>query len=267
MKAGSSASLIIAGLLVVARVAVGPVNAAPVDAAPVNAASVGVAPGAYLMPSGCCALDVRASGDREVRFSIRAEGANGHSCGLSGRIDGDRALLREAPSLPACELRFVATEGAVEVVIVDGAAAACRGYCGARARFDGVYRRPQPGCARSEVAATRKAFKQAYDSKDFTRAQALLEPVVARCSGWLHWLDAGWIRNDFALAQLRAGDAAGCRQTLSGFGPLIDATEDELRDQHSYPPSDATSLAAVLRAARYNRKRCGGEPVPAKPGG
>lgn len=262
MKSEGSASLIIAGLLVVARVAVGPVNAAPVDAA-----SVGIAPGAYLMPSGCCALDVRTSGDREVRFSIRAEGANGHSCGLSGRIDGDRALLREAPSLPVCELRFVATEGAVEVVIVDGAEAACRGYCGARARFDGVYRRPQPGCARSEVASTRKAFKQAYDSKDFTRARALLEPVVARCSGWVHWLDAGWIRNDFALAQLRAGDAAGCRRTLSGFGPLIDATEGELRDQHSYAPSDATSLAAVLRAARYNRKLCGGDPVPAKPGG
>jgi hypothetical protein len=225
-----------------------------------------VVPGAYLMPSGCCSLDIRRSESGVMRFSINAAGANGHSCAIDGTIESGRAVVQEGAGLPACEVAFVPRGGGIDVRIVEGAEAGCRGFCGARARFDGEYLRPQPGCNRSAVAAARKSFKQAYDRKEFARARSLLEPIVGTCTEWVHWLDMGWIRNDLALAQFRAGEAAACQQTLAGFGPLIDATEADLRNQHNYPPSDATSLAAVLRAARYNRKLCTDSPVATNPG-
>jgi hypothetical protein len=226
-----------------------------------------VVPGAYLMPSGCCSLDVRRSASGLTSFSIKAVGANGHSCAIAGWIESGRAIVQEGAGMPACEVTFAPREGAIEVRIVEGAEAGCRGFCGARARFDGDYLQPQPGCSHSAVTAARKSFRQAYDRKEFARARGLLEPVIAGCSAWVHWLEFGWIRNDLALAQFRADDAAACRQTLAGFGPLIDATETDLRNQHNYPPSDATSLAAVLRAARYNRTLCANSPAMPNSGG
>jgi hypothetical protein len=225
-----------------------------------------VEPGAYLMPSGCCSLDIRRAESGATRFSIKAAGANGHSCAIDGTIESGRAVVQEGAGLPACDVAFVPRGGGIEVRIVDGAEAGCRGFCGARARFDGAYLRPQPGCTRSAVSAARKSFKQAYDRKEFARARGLLEPIVATCTEWVHWLDIGWIRNDLALAQFRAGDTTACRQTLAGFGPLIDATEADLRNQHNDPPSDAASLAAVLRAARYNRKLCTDSPAATNAG-
>lgn len=232
-----------------------------------SASEPGVVPGAYLMPSGCCSLDIRRAEYGAMRFSIKAAGANGHGCAIDGTIESGRAVVQEGAGLPACEVAFVPRDGAIEVRIVEGAEAGCRGFCGARARFDGEYFRPQPGCNRSAVSAARKSFKQAYDRKEFARARGLLEPIVGICTEWVHWLDMGWIRNDLALAQFRAGDAAACQQTLAAFGPLIDATEADLRNQHNYPPSDATSLASVLRAARYNRKLCTDPPAAATVGG
>jgi hypothetical protein len=64
----------------------------------------------------------------------------------------------------------------------------------------------------------------------------------------------GWIRNDLALAQLRSGDAAACRQTLAPLAEEAGRTDEQLRE--NYPPVDADVVLPMLKAARTNLRLC-----------
>ncbi len=202
--------------------------------------------GTYIRKGGGGDLVVQANG----QFRIKTLGSNRHTCGLAGTIVGGYAKLAGT----ACVVSFTPIGHRVEVVASDGDA--CKGFCGAMAWFGGDYLRPTPACTDKAIAASRQKFKRAYDAKDYALAQATLAPVLAQCDATLTGVHMGWIRNDLALAQLRAGDAAACRQTLAPLAAEADKSDQELSE--TYARADAEVVMPMLHAARTNLRLCRG---------
>ena len=208
------------------------------------AQSTAPAPGVYVYEGGAGTLEIRPDG----RFKIDTVGANFHTCNLEGRIAQGRGQVSQS----ACVLSF--RPGKDGLTVGTNQSDQCQESCGMRATFVGEYIRPAPACVPTTVSATRKAFKRQYDAKQYAQAQATLAPVLAECEKTLSWLDKGWIRNDLALAQVRAGDKAACLKTLA---PLADDAAASDKDiQEGYPPSDADAWLRVVRATRTNLKLC-----------
>lgn len=211
--------------------------------------------GQYLTEGGWGRLTVtQREGTRWM--SLRTTGPNGHGCGLEGPIDaGGLAHVPPDPGAPACTVRLRATgrPGELEVAPLD--AQACGGHCGVRAGgFDGLYRRAAAGCTLPERQRARQAFQRQYEAGGYEQASAELGPVLARCAAVLPALEAAWIRNDLALAQLKAGRRAACLQLLQ---PLAEqAAQPEAKVRQELPPSDAQAWLRVLRATRTNLALC-----------
>lgn len=189
-------------------------------------------------------------------MSLRTTGPNGHGCGLDGPVDAaGLARVPSDPGAPACTVRLRATGRAGELEVTPLDEAGCRGYCGARAGgFDGLYRRAVPGCTLPERQRARQAFQRHYEARAYEPATAALGPVLARCAAVLPALEAAWIRNDLALAQLKAGRRAACRQLLQPLAEQAAQPEDRLREE--LPPADAQAWLRVLRATRTNLALC-----------
>lgn len=223
----------------------------------VAAAAAPTAPpvGQYLTEGGWGRLTVTER-DGTRWMSLRTMGPNGHGCGLDGPIDAaGLSQLQPDAGAPACTVRLRATArpGELEVTPLD--ASACQGYCGARAGgFDGLYRRAVPGCTLPERQRARQAFQRQYEARDYESATTALGPVLARCASVLPALEAAWIRNDLALAQLKAGRRPACRQLLQ---PLAEqAAQPEAKVREELPPADAQAWLRVLRATRTNLALC-----------
>lgn len=182
------------------------------------------------------------------KFRIQTLGGNGDTCKLEGTIVGGHAKLAGS----ACAVTFTPIGYRVEVAAPN--ADACRSFCGALAWFGGDYLGPTPACTSKAIAESRKSFKRAYDARDYRLAQAALAPVLEECDARLMGVTKGWIRNDLALAQLRAGDAAACRQTLAPLADEAGKSEQELRE--TYPPADAELVLPMIKAARTNLSLC-----------
>ena len=200
--------------------------------------------GDYIFERGSGALRVKADG----HFDITTIGANAHTCALDGTIVRGKAKIDDT----ACVVSFAVSADKVQVSTngVDQ----CRESCGARATFEGTYTRPTPGCTDKAVAGARKSFKRQYDAKDYAAARTTLTPVLADCAPTLDWITTGWIRNDLALAQLRAGDRAACLQTLQPLAEDAALSDDGIKE--NYPPADAEIYLPVVRATRTNLKLC-----------
>ena len=90
-------------------------------------------PGDYVTERGWGRLQMTRDNAEALKFSIRAIGANGHSCGLRGEIREGRALLETGDPGKNCIVQFTAVAEGVDVSSVDPQL--CRYYCGARAMF------------------------------------------------------------------------------------------------------------------------------------
>jgi hypothetical protein len=203
------------------------------------------APGSYVISEGAFgSLEVKAGN----RFSISTSGANFHTCDLEGVIVAGKAKMKDS----ACVVSFKAEGDGVRVE--GNADGGCQEFCGARGNFEGLYRKPPPACTKTAMAQARTGFKKRYDAKDYTGALAALQPVVAQCKAFLHWIDFGRVQNDLAITQYHLGDKAGCQATLKDFAEDAARTDAQVRDD--YPPSDADIYLPVLKAARTNLKKC-----------
>ena len=211
------------------------------------------APGEYVQP-GCCVTTLGTPTASGQAFTTTAQGANGHSCELSGTVVGRRAVLKSEFSPESCELELGEITGGFALTVTAGRDG-CRQYCGARAWFEGDYRRPPAACGPTAMRKTRTAFKQAYQAKRYDTARGLIEPLLAECESWTVWDQRAWIRNDTALAQLRAGAPAQCLETLKGFADEIDLSDQEIVDRY-HSPSDIDTAQRLMKAARTNRELC-----------
>jgi hypothetical protein len=223
-----------------------------VATAPALAADATVAPGEYITEGGWGVLVVKPAPGGPV-FSLEAVGANFHICSVEGPIRNGVADL-EGDGSKRCVVRFRPQAGGVDV---SSNGEPCRTYCGARAGFEGMYLRPAPGCAPSEVRRTRATFKQQFDRKAFAEARTLLEPVATRCAKTLQWADRSWIANDLALTAHRLGDHAACRRLLAPLDELAKSSDADIRG--GYPPSDAEVALRIAQATRFNLKLCAGK--------
>jgi len=215
------------------------------------------APAEYQTEGGWGRLTVQRAGPASLKFRLRAQGANGHTCGLDGEILAGVGSLTPEGMREVCRVFFKPVAGGVEVSSTGGQA--CRSFCGMRASFEGTYLRASAACAEPARREARREFKKLYDAGDYARAQAALRPVLADCGASMPWLEAGWIRNDLALTQFKLGDPQGCLLTLQ---PLrADGARSDSDIRAAYPPSDADRYLSILRATRSNAGRCEAAPA------
>lgn len=214
----------------------------------VAAQSRAPAPGEYVTEGGWGILNVKRDKEKGLVFELEAIGANAHMCGLKGGIRPDgRVDLEEGE--PECKVALEPKAEGVDVREI-GKPGACQYYCGMRASFVAVYRKPPPGCAPSAVEKTRQRFKALYDSRKLRDALAVLAPVL-QCEKLMWFRDAAWVRSDLAVTQYFLDDAPGCLATLK---PLID--KDEAVELPSGGPSDSEHNEPLEKALRVNFRRC-----------
>jgi hypothetical protein len=218
-----------------------------------QAAEPPLQPGEYVTERGWGTLVIKRGNGGALNFNLEAMGGNAHSCQLDGEIRNGRATLEAMDKDKPCIVTFTARGEGIAVDSVDQQI--CRYFCGMRAMFEGLYMKPAPGCAPAALKRTRDEFKKLYDRKDFAAARAKLEPAFNNCAKTIDWLDTGWIRNDLALAQLRAGDAAACLRTLEPLAKDAAKSDAQIRDD-IVSPTDVDNWLPVVRAARTNLKLC-----------
>jgi hypothetical protein len=211
-----------------------------------------LAPGEYLTERGWGTLTITRAAAGRLGFSIESVGGNQHVCGLDGDILGGKAVLEAHEPRKPCVVTFVPKRDAIEVKANDGRI--CNFFCGAHARFEGLYLKVEEACLPKNVRDTRAAFKSAYDRKEYAAAQKHLSPLLTGCARTLDPIDTGWIRNDLALAQLRAGDAAACRSTLKPLEREAARDDESLRVDRA--PIDGERYVALMKAVRTNLKLC-----------
>lgn len=211
------------------------------------------APGLYINEGGFGVLEISRAADGALSFGIEEIGANAHTCSLGGDIRDGRS---ELPTMEneSCRLEFRADKAGVHVVQHEDDHESCRYFCGARASFGGLYLRPPAGCAPSEVAATRKRFKQLYDQRKHADAAKQLESLLPSCERVIMDIDRGWIESDLAITRHKLGDDAGCRAILAGRAELAAMSDEEIVD--NYPPVEGELYGRLARAVRTNMKLC-----------
>lgn len=211
------------------------------------------APGTYINEGGFGVLEISRAADGALSFGIEEMGANAHTCSLGGDIRDGRS---ELPTMEdeSCRLEFRADKAGVHVEQHADDGERCRYFCGARASFGGLYLRPPAGCTPSEVAATRKRFKQLYDQRKHAEAAAQLDSLLPRCERVLTDVDRGWIESDLAITRHKLGDDAGCRAVLAGRAALAAMSDEEIVD--NYPPVEGELYGRLARAVRTNMKLC-----------
>lgn len=203
------------------------------------------AEGEYVISDGAWGtLQVQPHG----KFKITTVGANAHVCELNGVITNGKSKLDAS----ACEVSFKAA--GQDVTVASNEADACKNYCGARAWFEGLYRKPEPLCERKSMANSRKQFKKDYQAKNYGAALSAINPIATRCKEFLHWVDSAWVMNDTALTQFKLGDSAACIRTLQPLAADAAMTDDDIKEK--YPPSDADAYLPAVNATRTNLKLC-----------
>jgi hypothetical protein len=182
------------------------------------------------------------------KFKIETIGSNAHTCELDGVIVNGKSKLENS----TCEVSFKVDGQDVEVATNE--AAACSNFCGARAWFNGLYKRPPPPCTSKSIASSRRKFKREYVAKNYAAALVAINPIATQCNQFLHWIDSAWVLNDLALTQFKLGDRAACIKTLQGLAPDAAKSDDEIKG--SYPPSDSEAYLPAVQATRTNLRLC-----------
>ncbi|WKB52372.1 hypothetical protein [Eleftheria terrae] len=221
-------------------------------------AAPAIAPGEYLTEHGWGQLTVRPGTQGRQRFELQTEGGNAHVCELGGEILPDGRLHIDGSDADEPPCHATARLQGRGVAIAHDDADACRQWCGARARFEGLYLKPAAGCTLSEVGRSRAEATRHYKAGRHAQARARLESLLADCSATLGWVDTHWIRNDLALTQYKLGDLAACLKTLEPLAADAAKSDAALREEWVSPVMEDSYLGPV-RAARTNLRLCRGE--------
>jgi hypothetical protein len=191
-------------------------------------------------------LVISSDDKKKLVFRLVANGANGHSCGLGGDIEGNQGRTESLGDVGACIVDFQ-TESNGITVKVDGAEGnfeACRAWCGMRASFDRVYIKVPAGCTPSERQAMHSASKQAKDAK---RAVDGLKRLQVDCYRYFELIERDVIHNDMALALHHLDKNRQCLRELSGTLASSADSEAALRENFYGEPTD---FEAYLPTAR-----------------
>ncbi|OQX19653.1 MAG: hypothetical protein BWK76_03955 [Desulfobulbaceae bacterium A2] len=210
--------------------------------------------GQYVRTGNSGTVTIRRGGAGELTFAIESMGGNCHTCSVSGDIrDGlGHAAGLSGSDDAACRIAFVPDGGGLRVSSTT--AGACQGYCGMRADFSGLYRKPPALCTQKSRRARRDEFFRLYQTRDFARAVEVLEPLLAQCGEFVDWIEIDKIRNDLALAQYHGGTPEACRETLAETRAARFANDEELRQ--AFPPCDYDNYVGTAKATWHNITLC-----------
>lgn len=182
------------------------------------------------------------------KFQIETFGGNAHSCTLSGVISNGKSKIEDS----ACEVTF--KNDGKNVKVATNESSDCRMFCGMRAGFEGLYRKPEPLCMSGAIENSKRVFKKHYLAKNYPAAFDTLNPIATECKQFFNWIESAWVLNDLALTQFKLGNRAACVNTLQ---PLAkDAAMSDAQIKESYPPTDADNYLPVVHATRTNLKLC-----------
>lgn len=227
--------------------------ACAIGLAAASAATLSPAPGEYVPSGGWGVLRVTRGAGDAAQFSIRSEGANGHSCALDGELRGGSVLLSHVPPGVACVVRFTVRGDAVDVSTNEDPS--CQpSFCGVRAGFTGQYLRTPPGCNAAQRRKTGAEFKQAYDAKSFRLAQVLARRLLDRCADTMDWNERSRLRIDLAVTEYHLGRYADCIATLQPLAEDAARSDADLRER--LPPADYENDLPIVQAARTNLRLC-----------
>jgi hypothetical protein len=186
-------------------------------------------------------------------FRLVANGANGHSCGLEGSIEGTQGRTESLSDVGACIVDFETESNAIAVKVngADGNFEACRAWCGMRASFDRAYIKVPAGCTVSERQARYSASKQAMDAKNYRLEVNELKRVQLDCYQYFERTERDNAHNDLALALHYLDKNRECLKELSETLASTAGSEAALRDNFSGEPM---SFEAYLPTARTTWK-------------
>jgi hypothetical protein len=229
------------------------VLAFPADsfAAPASAEASASAPGA--VPSGeyvliqqfeVGSLQVSGSG-----FSIETVGGNCHVCSIDGLLSGNEGFAGEGET--ACHFKTTVGPGSVRIETPEDSEG-CRTYCGMRASFNGEYRMLPAACTDKARASRLEQARLAYREREYAKARTDLRALISDCGQFTDWITLDRERNELALAELRAGDAAQCLKVLAQT--RVAGADDEAGLDLS--PCDKDAYLDVAKSTWHNRKLC-----------
>lgn len=208
-------------------------------------------PGSYLAEGGWGSLEIKPGKAGKFPFVLDTLGSNFHMCNAEGEISGTQAVLPDGDAEGKhCVLQFSWKNGAVTVSTNDQ----CRYYCGARASLDGEYFSAPSACTGNRPRTARKQFKALYDQKKYPQAAEKLQVVLQQCDKFLGKFEAGWLRNDLALAQFKMQLPEQCLQTLQPLREEAGKTDEQITEH--YAPAEIETYLPIVKATRTNLKLC-----------
>jgi hypothetical protein len=155
------------------------------------------APGNYILDHDNGTLSIQQDRQDQSLFKIETIGANCHTCDVSGVIQNGVGRSDAAYGEAQCRIAFAIHGTSIEVTPITEEA--CRGYCGARASFEGAYSIPPADCTKDAQQAERDKSLRLYRAHRYASAANLLRALTVQCSNFINWIEADRIRNDLAL--------------------------------------------------------------------
>jgi hypothetical protein len=206
-------------------------------------------------------LEISTADHGKLSFVLLSNGANGHSCFLSGTIEGNRGQSGTEHGLPNCAVDFHQTSNAIDVQVsgLDGNFEACRSYCGMRAGLEVTFTAPPAGCSRLERQATYRIFAQSDKDHEYGRAFEELRRVQAHCPPFLGWKERDAVHNHLALRLHHLGKNDECLRELENTLGSSAGDEETLRDSFYGEPMHFDYYLPTAKTTWYIRKLCKGE--------
>lgn len=227
-----------------------------VTTATICAEKQALVPGSYLLNGGSGTLTLIKDARSVMSFEISAIGGNCHSCSLSGEVSGLVGQTDEE-GVSRCEISFTASGSNVDVKPITEHA--CREYCGARAGFDGTYRKPPVACTGEGRKKQHNQFMRSYKARDYEQAERVLQSLILQCKQFMHWIEIDQMRNDLALTQYHNRDPQRCLATLKDTLAAKVKNEAELKSGVGdiyLPPCDFDNYISTAKSTWFNKAMC-----------
>lgn len=214
----------------------------------------GPLPGTYVRDNDTGTLVVRKDEQNKLVFEIESIGGNCHECAVSGVIRGATGHAGGGAgdgSDSKCDISFSSSPSSVAVTPIDDE---CRDYCGARAGFEGTYRRTPATCTRSGRQTQRDRFLLLYRAHRYPLATSTLQTLIHQCREFMGSIEIDQVLNDLALSQYQNGDFSRCLETLDATSAGV--VEDEEVLKAAMTPCDFENYIDVAKSTWFNRALC-----------
>ncbi|KWZ32869.1 hypothetical protein [Burkholderia anthina] len=186
---------------------------------------------------------------KDGNFTIDTIGANDHTCSLTGSIKENTGVVSDGGE--TCRLAFSEKQRALQITLSD--TEACRSYCGARAWFDGLYRKPPAACTDRARTGRIKEARAAYTRKSYDVAATVFTSLIDQCSIYMNWIEVDRVRSELAVTQYHLGDKAKCLETLAPTRAMQNLDDG---DTFGLPPANVIDYQSTARTILHNAALC-----------